>query len=303
MHGSLAGALLASLARIAGGLVLGLAVVVLFCSMTGCVSRMFYYPDRAVHGSPADAGLAFTEVRFASRDGTALSGWFVPAIAAATGTVIHLHGNAQNMTAHFSFVDWLPARGFNVFAFDYRGYGASAGRPDRRGVYEDSLAAIEHTLSRPDVDPARVVVFGQSLGGANALAVLGREGTRGVKAVVADSVFFSYRAIVKDKIGAMPGLSVLRGPLSRLAIGDDLSPGDVVDRIAPVPLLFLHGTADRVIPASHSQRLYDRAREPKTLWLVPDLDHTEAITNRRWQDRIAAFLLAALDAPPETAGR
>jgi hypothetical protein len=297
MHDSLAGALLASLARIAGGVALGLAVVVLFCSMTGCVSRMFYYPDRVAHGSPADAGLAFTEVRFASRDGTALSGWFVPARGGATGTVIHLHGNAQNMSAHFSFVDWLPARGFNVFAFDYRGYGASAGRPDRRGIYEDSLAAIEHVLSRPDVDPSRVVVFGQSLGGVNALAVLGREGTRGVKAVVADSAFFSYRSIVKDKIGAMPGLSVLRGPLSYLVIGDRLGPGEVVDRIAPVPVLFLHGTADRVIPASHAQRLYDRAREPKTLWLVPGLGHTEAITDRRWQDRVAAFLLAALDAP------
>lgn len=297
MHDTLTGAVLASLARIAGGLVLGLAIVVLFCSMTGCVSRMFYYPDREVHGSPADAGLAFEEVRFASRDGTALTGWFVPAKGAATGTVVHLHGNAMNMTAHFSFVDWLPARGFNVFAFDYRGYGASAGTPDRKGVYEDSLAALEHVRTRPDVDRTRIVVLGQSLGAANALAVLGREGTHGVRAVVADSAFFSYRSIVKDKIGAMPGLAALRGPLSLAVIGDDHSPGPAVGRIAPVPLLFLHGEADRVIPCSHSKRLYDAAGEPKTLWLIPRADHTEAITDRRWQDRIAAFLLAALDAP------
>lgn len=297
MHDSLTGAVLASLLRVAFGLVAALSGIVLFCAMSGCVDKMFYYPDRKVHGSPADTGLAFLEVRFQSLDGTALSGWFVPSRGAATGTVIHLHGNAQNMSAHFSFVDWLPARGFNVFAFDYRGYGASGGKPERRGVYEDTLAAIEHVLARPDVDPARVVVVGQSLGGANALAVLGREGTRGVKAVVADSAFFSYRSIVNDKIGAMPGLSALRGPLSRLVIGNDYSPGEVVDRIAPVPLLFLHGTADGVIPASHSQRLYDRAWEPKTLWLVPGAGHTEAIMEPRWRDRLVAFLLAALDAP------
>lgn len=297
MYDNLATAVLASLARIAGGVALGLAAVVVFCAMSGCVGQMFYHPDRRVHGSPADAGLAFREVRFASRDGTALSGWFVPARGAATGTVIHLHGNAQNMSAHFSFVDWLPARGFNVFAFDYRGYGASAGRPERRGIYEDSLAAIDHALSLPEVDPARVVVLGQSLGGANAIAVLGREGTRGVKAVVADSAFFSYRSIVKDKIGAMPGLSVLRGPLSHLVIGDDLGPGEVVDRIAPVPVLFLHGTADAVIPFSHSQRLFDRAREPKTLWLFPGFGHTGAISDPRTRDRLVAFLLAALDTP------
>jgi fermentation-respiration switch protein FrsA (DUF1100 family) len=265
--------------------------------MTGCVSRMFYHPDRVAYGTPAASGHRFEEVYFASRDGTALRGWFIPARGASTGTVVHLHGNAANMSAHFPFVAWLPARGFNVFTFDYRGYGASAGRPERRGIYEDSLAAIEHVLARADVDPARVVVLGQSLGGANALAVLGREGTRGVKAVVADSAFFSYRSIVADKIGAMPGLSLLRGPLSRAVIGDELSPGDVVGRISPVPLLFLHGTADRVIPASHSQRLHEAASEPKTLWFIPGLDHTEAITDRPWQDRIVAFFLAALDAP------
>ena len=295
-HGIL-GSVLVSFARMAGGVVLTLAGIILAMALGGCVSGMFYYPTRETYATPAAAGLAFQEVQFTSRDGTSLTGWFIPARGAATGTVVHLHGNAQNMSSHFTFVHWLPTRGFNLFVFDYRGYGASAGKPERRGIYEDSLAAIEHVLARPDVDPARVVVLGQSLGGANALAVLGREGTHGVRAVVADSAFFSYRSIVEDKIRAMPGLSVLRGPLSRLLISDEFSPGPAVDRIAPVPVLFLHGMADRVVPASHSQRLYDAAKEPKTLWLVPGADHTEAITDRRWQDRLVEFLLAALDGP------
>lgn len=119
---------------------------------SGCASRMLYYPTPNEYGNPSVAGLRYEKVTFASKDGTPLSGWFIPAIGKAKGTVIHFHGNAQNMTAHFSFVAWLPREGFNVFVFDYRGYGTSPGTPSRQGVYEDSCAALQYLRSRPDID-------------------------------------------------------------------------------------------------------------------------------------------------------
>jgi cephalosporin-C deacetylase-like acetyl esterase len=78
---------------------------------------LFYYPDSRVYSTPAGAGLPYQDVWFTSRDGTKLHGWFIPAASQgpALGTVVHFHGNAQNMTAHVSFVSWLPAEGFNVF--------------------------------------------------------------------------------------------------------------------------------------------------------------------------------------------
>src|SRR4051812_22313310 len=97
----------------------------------------FYFPDRIKYDTPERARLAFEDVRFASADGTLLSGWFIPAIGEAKGTVVHMHGNAQNMTAHWGYAEWLPARGYNLFCFDYRGYGQSQGRPDPKGVFED----------------------------------------------------------------------------------------------------------------------------------------------------------------------
>ena len=92
--------------RIAGAL--GKCALILLCSC-GCASNFLYYPDRLVYQTPASHGLKYEDVLFRSRDGTLLNGWFVPAIGEPVGTVIHFHGNAQNMTAHFSYVDWLPA--------------------------------------------------------------------------------------------------------------------------------------------------------------------------------------------------
>ena len=140
--------------------------ILLFCLVLSlamlcrrCVGQMFYYPDNKVYGTPAEHGLKFEEVTFHSKDGTKLSGWFVPAKGDPKGTVIHFHGNAQNMTAHFDFVSWLPSEGFNLFVFDYRGYGKSAGKPNRKGVYEDSLAAVDYVRSRQGVDKNRILIF------------------------------------------------------------------------------------------------------------------------------------------------
>ena len=261
----------------------------------GCVGRMFYYPDHREYDTPANHGLKYEEVSFASKDGTRLSGWFIPAIGPARGTVIHFHGNAQNMTAHFGFVDWLPAAGFNLFVFDYRGYGKSAGSPSRRGLYEDSLAVLDYLRSRPGIDHDRLLVLGQSLGGAQAITAVGSN-PQGVRAVVVESTFASYQSIVRDKIGAIPVLSLLKTPLSRLMISDELSPAAYVARIAPVPLLVIHGTADQVVPYSQGSRLFALAREPKQFWTLEGGDHTEAFADpdSEYRSRLVTFFNQAL---------
>lgn len=261
-----------------------LGITVLWTSLLltqGCVSSLFYHPTAIRYQTPGDHRLPFEEVTFKSGDGTRLSGWFVPAAGQASGTVIHFHGNAQNMSAHFSFVDWLPREGFNLFVFDYRGYGRSEGKPGRRGVYQDGLAAISYAQSRKDVDPDKILILGQSLGGANALAIAGRKPLEGIRAIAVDSAFYSYRSIVRDKIREIPGLSVFRWPLSFLLITNTKSPGTVVDRISPVPLMIFHGDQDRVIPVRHGRALFQQAKAPKTLRVVTGGGHTEAFSKYR----------------------
>ncbi len=254
------------------------------------VSGQFYVPDRRVHGSPADHKLAHKEVAFESADGARLHGWFLPARGEARGTVVHFHGNAQNITAHLAFVAWLPARGLNLFMFDYRGYGRSEGTPTREGVFADGVAALRHVSGRDDVDASRLLVLGQSLGGANAVAVLATHRFPGVRGLVVDSAFYTYREIARDR--APPGA----GSAVASLVDDAHSPGPLIDRLAPLPLVIIHGKRDTVVPYEHALRLYGRARGPKQLWPDRRGDHLVALArpSSGFRRRLLRFFDACL---------
>lgn len=267
-----------------------LPVVIL---LAGCVQSLLYYPDRVLYDTPTRAGLKYEQVVFPSRDGTRLVGWFIPATAYADpknarGTVIHYHGNAQNLSAHWQIVEWLPKRGFNVFVFDYRGYGASDGSPEPRGVFEDSDSALNYLRSRKDIDPDKLLVFGQSLGGANAIAVVGSGNRTGVKAIAIEATFVSYSSIASDKLS---GAGVL--------MDDTYSPDRYVAKLAPLPFLLLHGTNDPVIPYAHAEKLFAKANEPKRLITVNGGGHTEALSSRFgtiYREIVVEFFDSALSA-------
>lgn len=272
----------------------------------GCVANKdFYYPTSDLYPAPARFGLRYEDVTFASKDGTKLKGWFIRGFGEKPkGTVIHFHGNANNMASHFPAVGWLPKYGFNVLAFDYRGYGKSEGQPSPGGLYLDCLAAIEYVKSRKEVDPDKILLFGQSLGAANAIAVIGKPASEfqpvtGIRAVLADSSFYSYRAIAANKIRQFPLVSLLRKPLAFLVVDNRYSPERFVASVSPVPILFIHGDSDEVVPVSHSERLYQRAKGPKTFWKVTGGQHIDAILRhpKTYQPRILRFFLDALEGP------
>lgn len=260
--------------------------------LSGCgVQSVFFHPDRVLYSTPAELGLRFEAVHFRSQDGTPLTGWFIPAAgyanpAEAKGTVVHFHGNAQNMSAHWQYVAWLPRRGYNLFVFDYRGYGASQGEPEVKGVFEDARSALDYVRARKDVNPERLLVLGQSLGGTNAIAAVGSGNRSGVRAVAIEATFYSYSSIASDKVSG-----------AGLLMNDTYSAAHYVDQLAPLPLLLIHGTADPVIPYAHAQRLMDKAREPKRLITVEGGGHIEAFTPRfgsAYQDAVVDFFDAAL---------
>lgn len=276
-----------------------MALLLSSVSLAACVSSPFYYPDHVLYSTPADVGLRFERVVFVSGDGTQLTGWFIPASGYdnprnAKATVIQFHGNAQNMSAHWQFVSWLPRRGFNVFVFDYRGYGASRGSPTPAGVFEDSNAALSYVRSRKNVDPERLVVLGQSLGGTNAIAVVGSGNRAGVRAIAIEATFYSYSAIANDKI---PGAGLL--------VDDRYSAANYIDKLSPIPLLLLHGSSDSVIPHSHTVRLFDKALEPKEMITVHGGEHIEAFAPRFgsiYRQALVSFLERSLaDSPARLA--
>lgn len=262
--------------------------------LAGCnmIEGMFFYPDRVQYTRPADYGLAHEDVALTTADGVKLHAWWLPAQGAAAGTVLHLHGNAANVSNHLPLAAWLPRAGFNVLMLDYRGFGRSEGRPTLDGVLADAHAALAYLRSRRDVDATRLIVFGQSLGGATALRLLA-EDAAGVRLAVIDSAFASYRGIARD--AALQ--SIVLAPLLPLALpllpGADKDPLTALARI-DVPLLFVHGRADQVIPFKHGEQLFAAAKEPKRLIAVDRARHMEAVMRPDVQSQILAALRDAV---------
>lgn len=272
----------------------------------GCMANKdFYYPSSHIYPAPVRFGHRYEDVSFPSKDGTKLTGWFVKGWGQKPkGTVIHFHGNAHNMANHFPAVAWLPKYGFSILTFDYRGYGKSEGKPSPGGLYLDCLAAIDYAKSRKDVDPDKLLLFGQSLGAANAITVVGKPASEiapiaGIRAILADSSFYSYRAIAATKIRQFPLVSLFRKPLAFLIVDNRYSPERYISFVSPIPILLIHGDSDEIVPVSHSQRLFETAQAPKTFWKVTGGKHIDAILKhpKTYQPRIARFFLDALAKP------
>lgn len=273
-----------------------LALGFFLASLLGC-SNAFFIPYRAHVQTPKHLGLAYEDVYFNASDGTRLHAWWLPAQGQALGTILFLHGNAENISTHIMAVRWLPAKQLNVFLLDYRGYGASEGAPTLAGVQDDVDSALRTLISKPGVDSDRLIVFGQSLGGAIAIHNVAHSSyRRHIRALVVESAFAGYRQIAREKLADFWLTWPFQWPLS-WTVSDDYSPADSVDRISPIPFLIIQGDQDPIVPAHHGQRLFELAGEPKQLWMVHGGGHIQAFQSQRYRDRFVVYLTEILSAP------
>ena len=277
--------------RIARVALLALSSGLLVIMLAGCIERMFFYPDTVMYTSPAQQGVRAEDVRISTADGSQLHGWFLPAVSAAKGTVLHLHGNAANISNHLPLVSWLPARGYNVLMIDYRGFGRSEGKPSLDGIVDDAAAALAYLRTRPGVDATRLILLGQSIGGATALRLLARD-AGGVRLGVIDSAFASYRGIARDATAGGP-----LAPVAALTVG--VLPGPDKDPITAlksirVPLIFVHGARDSIIAAVNSEKLHAAATGSQH-WSVPDAMHIAALAQPgSWREKLVHAMDAAV---------
>lgn len=265
-------------------------LVLMFTTGLSACTGVFFQPMSQHVRTPAHIGLPYEDVSFRSGDGTRLHGWYLPARTSVCGTILFLHGNAENISTHIGSVYWLPERGFNVFLPDYRGYGRSEGQPSLAGLQADIDAAMRYLLARPGTDPNKIVVFGQSLGGASALYYVAHSAHRdSIRALVSESAFASHRAIAREKLGAIWLTWAFQYPLS-WTIDNEYSPLDAIERITPIPLLLMHGDRDLIVPVSHAEQLFAAARAPKELWRIEGAGHIGALMNEGVRERFVGYL-------------
>lgn len=269
--------------RRAARIALLLGAVLLLTRCTGVVESMAYLPSRAPFETPPGT----EDVWFQSADGARLHGWFMPAANADPAhprpAILHAHGNAGNVSTHDAFSRFLTRDGFHVLLFDYRRYGRSDDRgPLRRdALLHDTRAALAYLRSRPDVDAARIGLYGVSLGSVFALHAAAE--VPGVRAVATVSAFSTWRGIAAD-------LMPLLGPL---LMPGGLDPAAAAERLGDRPYLIVHGMRDQIIAPRHADRLAEAAQAagvPATLWTDPEGDHNSMVpTNPEAQRAIADF--------------
>lgn len=273
-----------------------LILFALLLPLSGC-SHLFYHPTDILYlKEPNLFEKLREEVSFKSLDGTQLTGWFFKSSAETKkGVVIQFHGNAENLTSHFYSLFWMVEQGYDLFSFDYRGYGISEGSPSQEGLNEDALAAIRYILNRePPQNGPDIILYGQSLGGAVLMRayddVTPAERKR-VKALVIESSFDNYHSIASDVL-SRSFITWLFQPLGYVLVSNAYGPDDSIPRISPTPLLVMHGDHDSVIPLKFGQKIFDLAKEPKQFLVIPGANHLQcmAIEKGKYRPELLKFL-------------
>jgi abhydrolase domain-containing protein 17 len=190
----------------------------------------------------------------------------------AAYTLLYIHGNASDLGDVRPLLERLHSWGFSVFAFDYRGYGTSDGKPSENNAYQDSEVAYTYLTQQLKITPQQIIVYGHSLGGGSAAELAARHSIAGL---VLESTFTSA---------------------FRVVVPFPLLPFDKFSNLAKLqkihcPVLVMHGQSDQTIPFHHGQTLYKAASEPKLSLWVTGAGHDDFIevAGDRYRQTLLAF--------------
>lgn len=264
-------------------------VISLILKATGFFDHQFYRPSARDYGARDELEFQPENVSFASADGTMLHGWFLGSQDEPLGTVICFHGSDRNITHTTRNVHWLTRRGFNVFVFDYRGYGASEGAPDRKGLIEDSVAAIDYVMTRSDVRPDSIILYGQSMGGQLALAAASIRKDSDIRLVIAEATYARQSYHLSDKLGQFGPLWLVKWA-GWLLTSDEYCGESAIADLQSTPVLLVHGKSDTGVQPYHSERLFEAAAGAREIWRYEGSGHLQIFKERPSQDRLVDFI-------------
>jgi alpha-beta hydrolase superfamily lysophospholipase len=249
--------------------------------------------------SPAELGLEYEDVRFTTDDGVTLSGWLVPARRETRSAVILMHGFSWHRLGELAaFVPWLAQR-YHVLQFDFRGHGASDDADITLGTTERrDVAAAVRLLEGRGLGP--IALIGVSMGAAIAITAAP---DLPVAAVVADAPYAELRNPIGNRMRelhypmAALGSRLIVAAASVRARTRLTSPIDRVEEIAPRGLLLIAPEDDQLIDHQQVLDLFDKAREPKELYVVSAAGHADAhsLGGAEYERRVLDFLARHLD--------
>ena len=202
-------------------------------------------------------------------------------------TVVMFHGNAGNIGHRLPigkvFSDSL---GCNVLMVEYRGYGLSTGTPDEKGLQIDAKTALNFVKSHQGLKDNKIVVYGQSLGGAVAIDLVAKnaDAEKLLAGLILDNTFLSIKKMIP---AAFPPARYLAKLCHQIWPSEESIP-----KITDVPILFLSGLKDEIVPPSHMRELYDLSRAKKKIWkTLPNGSHDGSVAEEGYFDYVFEFLM------------
>jgi len=246
---------------------------------------------------PSDYGLPYEEVTVTTADGLKLVGWFVPSENGAVVIAQHgYHGNRGNMLYDAAM---LHSHGYGVLMSTFRAHDKSEGEIITFGEKEvqDLEAWYQYLLTRDDVDPARIGILGESMGGL--VSIRYAAGNPNIRAVALHSALASMEDSIAKGVTKFTGLPPF--PFAPMIVFwaertagirvKDIDSTKWIGQISPRPVLIMQGGADDHISIDSGQKLYDAAGEPKELWFEPAAGHhgLNEVAPEEYERRVVGF--------------
>ena len=194
-------------------------------------------------------------IKLTSEDGTKLSAIHL-LNPNAKYTILFAHGNASDLGTIQPRLEELENIGFSVFAYDYRGYGTSEGKPSEKNAYKDIDTAYNYLTQELKIPPQQIIVFGRSVGGGSAIDLAARKPVAGL---ITESTFI---CAFKVKV-----------PFQLLPF--DRFPNLEKIKKVKCPVLIMHGKIDDIVPFYHSEKLFQQAPSPKLFLWVEEANHND----------------------------
>jgi pimeloyl-ACP methyl ester carboxylesterase len=261
----------------ASAVVCGLSLLLAACAPSSWAAGALLHPfRRPVDRVPSGP----VETITVESDGVTLKGWRFGVRGEPRGTLVFLHGVADNRAAGIGIAERFTARGFDVIAYDSRAHGESTGNACTYGYYEKKdLSRVIDTVGRTPV-----IVVGHSLGAAVALQAAADDSR--ISSVVALETFSDLRTVARERAPFV----LTRGMIANAFAEAETRGAFKVDEVSPVsaaplirvPVLLVHGANDSETNADHSRRVFEALRGPKELIIVPGAGHNGSLNHAVW---------------------
>jgi len=198
-------------------------------------------------------------VIFESLNGNKLNGWLLePKNETPKITLLHFHGNAGSLVSQYQRISPLIEYGFQVFMFDYSGFGFSEGEATRDNVLIDANSALTYLQNLPEIKNTKIIIYGQSLGG-HLSAVVASQREADIDGLVIEGAFSSHKDIAAEHSGFW----------GRIFVSEKYSASKSIKSFHK-PVLVIHSNVDHVIPFEMGQKIYDNANEPKEFYEIQE---------------------------------